>query len=91
MLHVAPHKMWTVCILLMTFASTCHIKMHIVFVFNHCLICYCGLHILVQMYMDVQLDDEWIRVKGDPLVYTVRWMLERVTQLINVVYAIKES
>lgn len=91
MLHVAPHKMWTVCILLMTFASTCHIKMHIVFVFNHCLIYYCGLHILVRMYMDVQLDDEWIRVKGDPLVYTVRWMLERVTQLINIVYAIKES
>jgi len=51
----------------------------------------CFQPLLVQMYMDVQLDDEWIRVKGDPLVYTVRWMLERVTQLINVVYAIKES
>jgi len=40
----------------MIYTLTFHTKIHLVLVFNSYLIrCY-GLHILVQMYMDVQLD-----------------------------------
>jgi hypothetical protein len=49
---------------------------YIVLVFNPCLIRHCGLHIMVHMYMDVQLDDERIRVKRNPLVYIIRWILK---------------
>lgn len=49
---------------------------HIVLVFNPCLIRHCGLHIMVQMYIYVQLNDERIRVKGNPLVYIIRWILK---------------
>ena len=54
--------------------------MHIVFVFNPYPIHHYGLHILVQMYMDVELDDEWIKVEGNPFIYIMRWNLERTTR-----------
>jgi hypothetical protein len=73
----------------MIFTPTCIIKIHLVLVFNHCLIRHCGLHILVQIFMDAQLDGGHIRVEENPLVYIIRWMLERNIHKIDVTYAIK--
>ena len=41
------------------------------------------------MYMNIQLDSGEIRVKGNLLVYIMRWMLERDTHSINMAYAVK--
>jgi hypothetical protein len=41
--------------------------------------------------MDVQLNGEQIRVEENPLIYVIRWMLERDTHWINMVYAVKEA
>ena len=41
------------------------------------------------MYIDIQLGSGQIRVKGNPLVYIIRWMLERGTHSINMAYAVK--
>jgi hypothetical protein len=30
--------------------------------------------------MDVEPDDEWIKVEGNPLIYIMRWNLERRTR-----------
>ena len=62
---------------------------HKVLIFNPCPIRRCGLHIMVSMYMDVQLDDERIRVKENPLVYIIRRIFKRSTPWIYVTYAIK--
>jgi hypothetical protein len=75
--------MWTIYNLLMISTPICHKKMHTILIFNHYLIRCCGmhsrygLHILVQMYMDFQLDGEHIRVKVHSLVYIMKRMLER--------------
>jgi hypothetical protein len=79
------------CNLLMISTSTCHAKMHIILVFNPYMIHRYDLHILVHIYMDFQLDDEWIKVKENPFIYIIRWVLERGTHLINVVYELKRS
>jgi hypothetical protein len=65
------------CNLLMIFTLTYYIKIHIVLIFNHCLSHHCGLHILFQMHINVQLKDEWIRFKGNSLIYITIWMLKR--------------
>jgi len=63
--------------------------MHIVLVFNPYPIHHCGLHIVVQMYMDVEPDDEWIKVEGNPLIYIMRWNLEKRTRRIYMAYTVK--
>jgi hypothetical protein len=42
-----------------------------------------GMHILVQMYMDVQLDGRQIKIKENSLVYIIRWMLKKGTHLLS--------
>jgi hypothetical protein len=75
--------------LLIIFYSNVRTKIHIVIIFKPYLICHYGLYIPVQLYIDVQLDSGQIKVKGNPLVYIMRWMLERGTHLIDVAYAVK--
>jgi hypothetical protein len=40
--------------------------------------------------MNVQLDGKRIKVKENPFIYIMRWMLERGTHWINMVYTVKE-
>jgi hypothetical protein len=87
MFHFTKCELCTICWWFST--PTCRTKIHIVIIFKPCLICHYGLYIPVQLYMDVQLDSGQIKVKGNPLVYIMRWMLERGTHLIDMAYAVK--